>query len=208
MRPLIFVSLGLCALGQDVTPIGFVRGELVSWTGSSTRGELTIRSTTHLYSCNFDPKTYFERDDQRIAPAAMSTGDKLEVLADHKPGTQICYARTVQLIDPVVVHTVPGVRPVPRTTYHSTTELFAPRGDMTFSGIVVRMDPGLLTLRTRSDGRKLIVLRQDTRYVGNGIRVDAASLIPSTQVFIRAGKNFDNQIEAYQVIWGEMLDPR
>jgi hypothetical protein len=37
--------------------------------------------------------------------------------------------------------------------------------------------------------------------------VEAADLKPNTRVFIRAGKNFEDQVEAYQVIWGEILHP-
>jgi hypothetical protein len=30
----------------------------------------------------------------------------------------------------------------------------------------------------------------------------------NTRVFVRAGKSFDNEVEAYQVVWGEILQPR
>ncbi len=74
-----------------------------------------------------------------------------------------------------------------------------------FSGLVVRVDHAVLTLRTRTDGVKTILLRQDTRYIGDGQRVDAAALRNHTRVFIRAGRNLDNDIEAYQVVWGEIV---
>ena len=35
----------------------------------------------------------------------------------------------------------------------------------------------------------------------------SASLHPNMRVFIRAGKNLDDEIEAYQVVWGEILTP-
>jgi len=59
-----------------------------------------------------------------------------------------------------------------------------------------------LTLRTRVDGEKLILLRQDTRYIGDGQRVGADGLKRNTRVFVRAGRNLDNDVEAYQVVWG------
>jgi len=37
--------------------------------------------------------------------------------------------------------------------------------------------------------------------------VEAADLKPNTRVFVRAGKNLGDQIEAYQIIWGEILHP-
>jgi hypothetical protein len=37
--------------------------------------------------------------------------------------------------------------------------------------------------------------------------VDAADLKPTTRVFVRAGKNLDEQVEAYQIIWGDIMEP-
>ena len=30
---------------------------------------------------------------------------------------------------------------------------------------------------------------------------------PTTRVFVRAGKNLDDQVEAYQIIWGDIMEP-
>jgi hypothetical protein len=38
--------------------------------------------------------------------------------------------------------------------------------------------------------------------------VDADSLKPNMRVFVRAGKDLYNEVEAYQVIWGTILSPR
>ena len=35
-----------------------------------------------------------------------------------------------------------------------------------------------------------------------------ASLKPNMRVFVRAGKDLYDQVEAYQVIWGKILDPK
>ena len=32
-------------------------------------------------------------------------------------------------------------------------------------------------------------------------------LKPNTRVFVRAGRNLDDDLEVYQVIWGEILEP-
>ena len=50
-------------------------------------------------------------------------------------------------------------------------------------------------------------LRQDTRYLRDGEVVDANDLQPNMRVFVRAGRTFYNELEAYQVIWGRILMP-
>jgi hypothetical protein len=78
---------------------------------------------------------------------------------------------------------------------------------MTFSGMVVRLSPEMMVLRTRSEPRQTIQLRPDTRYVSDGVRADAADLKVNTHVFVRCGRNLDDEIEAYQVIWGGIVRP-
>ena len=92
-------------------------------------------------------------------------------------------------------------------SYRSATEALAPRGDMTLSGVVMRVVGDRLILRTRSNERKTIVLRPDTRYLGGGQSMDRSNVEVNTRVFIRAGHNLDNDVEAYQVIWGDILQP-
>ena len=55
--------------------------------------------------------------------------------------------------------------------------------------------------------RKWIVVRNDTRFREDGLKVEQSSLHSSTRVFVRAGKNLDDQIEAYEIVWGEILTP-
>jgi hypothetical protein len=38
--------------------------------------------------------------------------------------------------------------------------------------------------------------------------VEAAELKPNMRVFVKAGRTLYNEIEAYQVIWGQILMPR
>jgi hypothetical protein len=205
-----YLCLALFVVGTvyaQQAPIGIVRGELLTWQATAGAGELDLKTPEgHVYQCSFDKKTYFERDNQLVTAGAMKAGDRLEIVSDRKPGSQLCYARTVHVLDAAPARLGPGGRPRFRTE-QSPTESFAPRGDMTFAGVVVRIDNGLLTLRTRADGDKLILLRQDTRYIGDGQRVDAGGLKRNTRVFIRAGRNLDNDVEAYQVVWGEIVQP-
>lgn len=195
-------------LAAQQAPIGIVRGDLVTWKGSAGAGVVSLRTNDgQLYECAFDPKTYFERDNQRVAPAVMSTGDRVEIVSDRKPGSQSCYARTVHVMDPSAGS---KASPSARARFRrspSPTESFAPRGDLTFAGIIVRVDPDSMILRIRSGGEQVIVLRHDTRYIGEGQRVEAENLKLNTRVFVRAGRNLDNEIEAYQVVWGSIVQP-
>ena len=189
------------AASAQQAPIGIVRGELLIWQATAGVGHLDVKTAEgHVYQCSFDRKTYFERDNQMVAPGAMAAGDRLEIVSDRKPGSDVCYARTVHVLDA----TAPAR---PMRLGPSPTESFAPRGNLTFAGVVVRVDHETLTLKTRADGEKLILLRQDTRYISDGQRVDADGLKRNTRVFIRAGRNMDNDIEAYQVVWGEIVQP-
>lgn len=194
-------------LAQENAPIGFLRGDLMAWAGSARAGEVTFRnSDSRVYQCSFDAKTYFERGNQRITAAAMQQGDRLELLADHKDGSSLCYARTIQVLDVQQIRTLPGQRPRLRTS-SGPTEIFAPRGDLTFAGVVVRVSPDALVLRTRNNEHKTILLRPDTRYLTGGQAMERSNLDISTRVFIRAGKNLEGGIEAYQVMWGDILEP-
>lgn len=200
MRFLLGLAL-MCAASAQQAPIGIVRGELLIWQAASGIGRLDVKTTEgHVYQCSFDRKTYFERDNLMVAPAAMSVGDRLEIVSDRKPGSDVCYARTVHVLD-----AASAARPLHREP--SPTESFAPRGNLTFAGVVMRLDHETMTLKTRADGQKLILLRQDTRYIADGQRVDADGLKRNTRVFIRAGRNMDDDIEAYQVVWGEIVQP-
>jgi hypothetical protein len=203
--PTVAFLVCVCAANAQQAPIGIVRGELLTWQAVSGAGELDVKTLEgRVYQCSFDRKTYFERDNQLVTPAAMATGDRLEIVSDRKADSLLCYARTVHVLDPTVVARLgPGGRPRFRRE-QSPTESFAPRGDMTFAGVVMRVDDDVLTLKTRADGEKVILLRQDTRYIGDGQRVEADGLKRNTRVFIRAGRNLDDDIEAYQVVWGKI----
>jgi hypothetical protein len=78
---------------------------------------------------------------------------------------------------------------------------------MTFSGVVFRITAEQLAIHTRGAGDQTILLRQDTRFLDGGSIVDRAVLNPNTRVFVRAGKDLYGEIESYQVIWGQILQP-
>ena len=195
--------------GQVNAPIGILRGELIEWQGSAADGELAVRTTeSQVYSCHFDSYTYLERDNQRLGFGGVKTGDKVEIVADRKPGGSRCYVRTLRVMEnrPGIVNPGYRVNPNPRP-FRSTTDLLFPRGNMTFSGVVLRLNPEMMILRTWRDGEKTILLRADTRYMDSGLLSEFSGLPPNTRVFVRGGKNLDNELEAYQVIWGEIRGP-
>jgi hypothetical protein len=78
-----------------------------------------------------------------------------------------------------------------------------PRGDRTVSGVIIGNNGRSIRIRTR-EGEQTLLLRKDTRYLGDGAPQDAAALTVNTRVFVRAGRNLEGGIEAYQVAWGEI----
>jgi len=91
--------------------------------------------------------------------------------------------------------------------YRSLDYVF-PRGNVTFSGVVRRLSPNILVLRTREEPEKLVLLRDDTRFLDSGFPADLSRLAVNTRVFVRGGKNIENDLEAYQIIWGEIAGPK
>jgi hypothetical protein len=202
----LWVAGGL--LAQENAPSGILHGDLEAWNGNAGGGEITFRNADNrMYQCSYDDKTYFERENQRISVMATEKGDRVEILSDRKFGTDVCYARTVQVLVTPAARVVPGVRPHIRQAI-SSTDLFGPRGDLTFAGVVLRLNGERLILRMRSGEHKSIVLRPDTIYLASGQVVEPGLLPVTTRVFIRAGRNLDDRIEAFQVVWGDILEPQ
>jgi hypothetical protein len=159
-----------------------------------------------MYSCSYDDKTYMERDSRRIAIANAEKGDRLEIVSDYKRDSMVCYARLVHVLDPQHAYVVPGVRPRSKAS-KSPTEPFGPRGNMTFSGLVMAVKSNVLTLKSRTGDYETIHLRPDTRYSTDGQTAQASNLRINTLVFVRCGRNLEDEVEAYQVVWGEILKP-
>jgi hypothetical protein len=193
-------------LAQEGPPVGILRGDLVERDGTATAGELAVRAAdSSVYRCSYDVKTYFERDKERISATTAKAGDKVEIISDRRQGNVKCYAMLVH-IEKVAPNPPVAIRRL--RLGPSPTESIFPRGNLTFSGVVVRVNPSQLVLRTRVDGPKTILLRQDTRYFADGEGVAVSNLIVNTRVYIRAGKTFEDQLEAFQVMWGDILNPK
>ena len=181
-----------------------MRGDFVDGKVDDGRGGFRIRTAEgQVYSCTFDERTWFERNKLRINANALEAGDHLEVVSDRsKEPARGCYARTVHVVE-IVTPVRSRIRP-----YQSVTEHIAPRGDLSYAGVVITVNSSRMEIRPRNQGAPMVVqLRPDTRYVQDGIQIEAGELKPNTRVYVRAGKNLEGQVEAYQVSWGEILTP-
>ena len=69
------------------------------------------------------------------------------------------------------------------------------------SGLVVASDGAMFTINTRT-GPRTLKLRADTHYS------DATEPLINKHVFVRAGRNQQGTLEAYQVVWGGILTPQ
>lgn len=200
------VTIAAAALAQESAPSGLLKGTLLTWSGSGTGGAFTfLGSENRVYSCSYDQKTYMERDNQRITFSRTEKGDRMEIVSDRRPGSSLCYARTVHIIDPPQTHLVPGVRPRPKDA--PSMSPLTHHGNLTFSGVVLRVTQDFLVLKSRNGEHQTIRLRSDTRFLAEGQISSSGNLRANTKVFVQAGKNLDNEVEAYQVVWGEILQP-
>lgn len=196
------MALAVPLLAQTEMPAGIFRGAMMTWQGSAAASDLTIRDAqgTDLV-CHLDAHSYVEREHRRIGFGSLTQGERLEILADHKPGSRACYARTVQVIDPAAER----ARLARKAVSPVRSLIFTPTGDRTLAGMVLRLTSRVLTLRTRN-GDTTLTLRPDTRYWDDGVRTDSAALRVNTRVFVRAGRTIEGIVEAYQVMWGQILD--
>lgn len=189
-------------------PPGIARGVLLECDAAQETGELSIRSASHeVYRFRFDGKTYFEREKERIAAVKLRPGDLVEVVSDVLPGSMLRYARTVHVLDNRPARRRPPTSAARLLSWRRALDPLLLPGDLTFAGIVVRLGGGEIVLRTRRGGEQVILLREDTRFVGNGVEAAASDLVLNLRVFVRASRNFENDIEARQVVWGEILAP-
>lgn len=184
-----------------------VRGVLLERDTPGGSGEFSVRAADNqVFRYQFDAKTYVERESQLIDVRRLQPGEKVEVLSDTVPGSVLRYARTIH-----VFQDAPAPRPLTAgrlRAYRTPTERSMPLGALTYSGVVFHVTAERLVLHTRERGDQAFLLRKDTRFLENGEVVEAASLKPNMRVFVRAGKDLYDQVEAYQVVWGKILDPK
>jgi hypothetical protein len=184
--PVALLLFAAALHAQQTMPVGILRGNLVAWQN----GSLSIRQADGaVYDCSYDNHTLFQRNRWPIQSAELAGGEPVEVVSDRWPATRACYVRMVS-----VVYALPKSprRRVP------VAEVWVPRGYLTYSGLVVKNEDSKITLKTRS-GARTLRLRPDTRYS------EASQPLLNKHVFVRAGRNLEGVLEAYQVMWGEIL---
>jgi hypothetical protein len=211
---LVFLGAGLFA--ADPPPQSApVLGVLLDRDAESASGQFSIRlDTNEVLRYRFDAATAVERNLQSIDVPRLKPGEKLEVASDPLPGTVLRYARAIRVIaEPPPVQAPRPQRPTSllgRTRSAAdrmAEERMLPVGNLTYAGVVFRLSGDRLVLHTRDGREQSVLLRRDTRYLLNGDIVDPATLKLNTPVFVRAGKDLWDQVEAYQVIWGQILSP-
>ncbi len=198
-------SIGLAQTAAPPSP-ALVRGVLLERDTPAASGELSVRAVDNqVFRYRYDAKTYVERENQMIDVRRLEPGEKLEVVSDTVPGSVLRYARTIH-----VSQEPPPPRSLAARMRASRTiaDRSLPAGTLTYAGVVFRVSGERLVLHTREGGDQSILLRKDTRFLENGESVEAETLKPNMRVFVRAGKDLYDQVEAYQVIWGSILDPK
>ena len=186
----------LCAPAD--MPKGLFHGHMVSWEGSPAKGVLLARNNAGVVQgCGYDSLS--------ISGAFPPARHRGETRAGRSPGDHHRpQARLAGLLHPHAAGDSAGSSSQPREACgRHAPDFDLPHGDRTVSGVIIRRDARSITLRTR-DGEQTLLLRKDTRYLGDGAQQDAAAALVNTRVFVRAGPNLDGDIEAYQVMWGEI----
>jgi hypothetical protein len=188
-------------LSQQVLPVGVTRGNLVAWQGSPSAGSVTVRRPDgEVYGCLFDAHTLFQRDQWPIHVDALQSGETVEVVSDRKLGSTDCYARMLSVVYAAAL-------PVRRGAPRPVALLPALRGYLTFSGLVLRATASAMTIRAR-DGDRTVLLRRDTRYSEDGLRLEDPGTLVNRHVFVRGGRTVSGEPEAYQVMWGHIFEAR
>lgn len=217
MRIAAIAGLLVSALGAQVmpSPAPVTRGVVLERDAQPAGGEFSIRLDNYeVLRYRFDGHTTVDRENYPIDVPRLRPGERVEVLSDAVPGSLVRYANAVHALDRAPqTASQPARRPFARgltaglsSAYLNEDTLFA-RGNLTFAGVISRLDAGRLVLRTRQ-GERTILLRDDTCYLDNGEISTAAALGPTMRVFVRAGRNLYDEFEGYQVVWGQILEPK
>ncbi len=190
-------------VAQDRPLAPLVRGVFQDWMGAEENGMFRFHTADFQeYQCRFTSKTYFEQDHRRTYVSGIAKGQNLEILSERTAEPPRCRALIVRVVELKQHPSRPHPHALPA---YSPTETFAPRGNLLITGIVLRVDEGSIVLRNRSGVRQLIQLRADTRYIGSGLLDEKEAMPVGRPVQVRAGKTFEGDVEAFTIMWGEIL---
>ena len=200
---LLFLGAGTVS-GQNRGLAPLARGVCQEWVGSESNGSFLFKTLDEqAHRCAFTSKTYFEREHKRTWVSRIESGQQVEVLSERIAEGLRCRALIVRVLTPKALES-------PRykwRTWQAAAEIVAPRGNVVLSGIVLEHDEYSMRLRTRDGKRHLITLRGDTRYTSSGAASGRTDLPSHQTIQVRVGKTYDNKMEAYSIVWGQILRP-
>src|SRR4029079_19676547 len=124
----------------------------------------------HTFKFVTDARTLIERAHQRVSCSQIRSGRRMEIGYDRANEAGSRYARLVSVgkIDAPRRRSV--LLPLGPLSREDPTQSYAPRGSLTFAGVVLRLESTGLVLRTRVDGEKWILVRRDTRFREDGLQ--------------------------------------
>ena len=205
MKILSLALWSLLAASAAEMPSGYFHGGMAGFEGSAALGTLRVKDVHgDLYTCAFDAKSYLEFEKRRVTVDQLREGDPLEVLAYRRAGETTCYVLSLQVVPPPT-----PVRPNRRIDVTPTKAARpAPvrRGNQNFSGVVTQVNKTSITVRTRTE-EKTFLLRVDTRYFGNGLKMELRDVTVNQRLAVEAARNLEGQMEAFQLTWGDITLP-
>jgi hypothetical protein len=185
-------------------PVRIVRGEITAFAYREGAGELSIRDPLYrVHRCALSSDTWFEYNLKPTVPDNVRVSMTAEVVADTRGGAGTCTALTVYLRE--AVPRIPiGLLSSSRSSF---LDGLYPRGNLIYTGTVRGIEGRELILRTRKGDEQRFLLREDTVFQHEGRAVRMDTLGPQTRIHVRAGRNFEGRVEAYQITWGTILQP-
>lgn len=202
---MVSVWTAVCTAAE--MPPGYFRGSLVSWEGSPASGILSAaNSGQEVFTCRYDSKSYIELDHWHVKVDKLQPGDPIRILAQRRIGETSCHILSLVVEDPpkpVVVR--PGHKPEPPQTAQSKPVKFTTqrRNLESIAGVVKEITSASLTLRTR-DGERTFELRPETRYFGNGLKMERADVQVNQRLSVEASQNLNGDWEVFQLTWGDL----
>jgi hypothetical protein len=197
LRLLLFPALGVAQLA----PPG-VTGILLERDAPATSGQFSLRAADNqVFRFQFDGRTAVERAGQPSGMSRLNPGEKIEVASSAVEGSLVPLARSIRVLVPVER---PRAAQLAQPALLTSRTFSAP--DLTFSGLVEKFSAQRLVIRAR-DGDHTILIRKDTSYLADGGAVEADALRPNMRVFVFAGTDLYERVEAYRIVWGRILDP-
>jgi len=189
-----------------------LEGVLLESVSGANSGRSSIRGADdRVTQFEFGPGTIVRRDHESIRPYELHPGERVEIVFAAQKGISIPVAEIVQ-----VVSTSAEALPAPERCGGKGIEpnrllsfdYFAPYNLITMTGVFVRCNGDRLLLHTRDHAEKTVLLNARTQYVEDGEIVGPDHLKKNQRVFVRGTRGWSDDIEAYQILWGDILRPR